>query len=255
MNKISPVIPTVFPSDQVICGFTTRYGGVSLSPFDELNLCYETIDEQNSVKKNYDLLCCLLGVEAENIRVMEQAHTCNIDIVESGGISKAADGLVTSTPGIILGIQIADCIPLLLYDPVHGVTASVHCGWRSLVNGIAEKAVNIMVGHRSGTLGNNNARPADIIAAMGPSAGPCCYEIGDEVAMRLHSGSVVERDSRLFGDLRTELALRLMKAGLKEHSIEVFSDCTICNSSLYYSHRRDGSLSGRMLGYIMIKSN
>ena len=102
---------------------------------------------------------------------------------------------------------VADCIPLLLYDPLTAVIGAIHCGWRSLVEGIAEKAFDVM-GDRFST------RPDTVIAAMGPSAGPCCYEVGEDVARLLHDGSVRHDNGRLFADLRAELRRRLVQAGV-----------------------------------------
>jgi copper oxidase (laccase) domain-containing protein len=96
------------------------------------------------------------------------------------------------------------------------------------------------------------SRPESLLAVMGPSAGPCCYEIGHDVAGRLDSGSVVVRGGRLFGDLRKEVLLRLVSAGVRRESVESAGECTVCHADDYYSHRRDGKNSGRMAGYIMI---
>ena len=247
MKRIIPIIPTLLPSNMVMCGFTTRLGGVSLPPFDTLNLGYETGDDQSVVKENHTILYRFLNIDESDVAVMEQVHGTRIGVIDSGGVSPATDGLITSSPNIMLGVKCADCIPLLLFDPAHKVAGVVHCGWRTLVNGIAEKAVNIMAAYR-GTV------PNDVIAAMGPSAGACCYEIGMDVARHLHPKSVNARNGQLFTDLRTELTYRLMILGLRSRNIEIIPDCTICNEHLYFSYRRNGMKSGRIMGYIMIKS-
>ena len=246
MTEINPIIPDILPQTLLICGFTTRSGGVSLPPFDSLNLGYKTPDKWADVQENHTILNRFIGVDSSNVAFMEQVHGDCIDVVESGGISTAADGIITSKAGILLGIKYADCIPLLLFDPVQMVISAVHCGWRPLISGIAEKAVNEMSVH-CGTI------PGNIISATGPSAGTCCYEIGDDVAGLLRSESVIERNGKLYADLRAELKYRLLNSGIKDNHIEIIPDCTICNKSLFFSHRRDGSLSGRMMGYIMIK--
>ena len=246
MSDLTPIVPALFPESAVACGFTTRRGGVSKPPYDSLNLGFNTPDELSAVRENHRILFRFLGVREANAAVMDQVHGSAVNVVTSGGISPATDGIVTSRPGIVLTIRIADCVPLLLYDPVRMAAAAVHCGWRPLAGGVIENVLETM----TGVLG---VVPGEVIAALGPSAGPCCYEIGGEVAGRLLPGSVVRRDGKIYADLRDEVRQRLVDSGLMLRSIETIPDCTICNESLYFSHRRDGVLSGRMMGYIMIR--
>jgi YfiH family protein len=246
MTEINPTIPDILPQTKLICGFTTRSGGISLPPFDTLNLGYETSDDRTAVRQNHTILYCSLGMEEANVAVMGQVHGDHISIVDSGGVSPATDGLITSKPGVMLAVKCADCIPLLLFDPVHMVIGAIHCGWKPIVTGIAVKAVNIMSE-------SNDTDPGEIIAAMGPSAGPCCYEIGAEVAGHFKSDYISRRNGKLYADLRGELRYRLIHSGMISNNIEIISDCTICNKSLYFSHRRDRKLSGRMMGYIMMR--
>ena len=245
-NKINPTVPDIFPSESLICGFTTRLGGISSPPFDSLNLGYATPDEQSAVCENHNILYRYLGVDASNAAFMEQVHGGFVCEVDSGGISPGADGIITSKPGILLGVKCADCIPLLLFDPVRMAAGAIHCGWRPIVAGIAVKALNLMAE-------NHGSNPGDIIAVLGPSAGPCCYEVGTDVAGRLNHGSVINRNGKLYADLRAELKHRLLDYGLNARNIEIIPHCTICNKSLYFSYRRDGSLSGRTMGYIVMK--
>ena len=246
LEPISIVTPSLFPANKVLGGFTTRHGGVSKPPFDSLNLGYGTGDERTSVSENHERLYRFLGIGAENAAFMDQVHGNSVTVVGSGGTAPASDGLVTSAKGVLLCVRTADCIPLLLYDPVHSAAGAVHCGWRPLVSGIAGKAVALM----NGLYGSV---PADILAALGPSAGPCCYEIGNDVADLLDTDSTVERNGSIFGDLRAELTGRLAAAGLRPESIETSPDCTVCHEADYFSHRRDGERAGRMAGFILIR--
>lgn len=246
MNNINPIIPSLFPQSQVISGFSTRHGGVSAPPFNTLNFGYDTEDDRSNVRDNHTIFCRFLGVDMADVALMEQEHGSRVRLIDSGGVYPRTDGMITSTPGIMLSVRIADCIPLLLFDPVKKVIGTVHCGWRSLLGGIAEKALEMMELHRSVITEN-------VLAALGPSAGQCCYEIGQDLAERLRPESVTTRDERLFGNLRWELIYRLRNAGVKKHQIEIISDCTICAESLYFSYRRDGVMSGRMMGYILLR--
>ena len=246
MSSFNPIIPHNISPKQVICGFTTRCGGVSLPPFDSLNLGFDTPDNPLNVRENHKIVYTYTGVEETHSALMKQVHGKNVSIVLNGGIYPATDGLVTSKCGVMLGIRIADCIPLLLFDPVHSIIGAIHCGWRSITAGIAEEAIRIMC-EEMGT------HPEDIMAAMGPAAGPCCYEIGEDTADHFRPSSIISCKGKLFSDIRAELQAHLLDAGLNGLNIEICSDCTICNENLYFSHRRDGLYSGRMLGYIMKK--
>ena len=250
MNKKS-IRPLIIRSNlilpkRVICGFTTRNGGISPPPFDSLNVGSHTSDDPLNIRENRRIVYNYLEVEETHVALMEQVHGKNISIVETGGIFPATDGLITSTSGVMLAVIVADCIPLLLFDPVHNVIGALHCGWRSITAGAAEKTLKIMI-KEFGT------QPENVIAAMGPSAGPCCYETGEDTAELFRSASVIRRDGGIYIDLKVELKNRLLMVGLNSRNIEIFPDCTICNEKLYLSHRRNNVNSGRMMGYIMIK--
>lgn len=244
-NHPKPVIPHSLARAGVLCGFTTRRGGVSLPPFDSLNLGTRTADPGESVRENYRILYDYLAVPEERAALMRQVHSATVRVIERGGVYDDTDGLLTAAPGILLGVRVADCVPVLLHDPRRRVAGAIHCGWRPIVGGILERALELM---RS----EWNSRPEDLLAALGPSAGPCCYEIGEEVAVRLDPSSVLFRNGSRYADLRAEITLRLHSAGVKSDHIESIPHCTICNNALYFSHRRDGALSGRMMGYIML---
>jgi len=246
MNKLNPVIPRFISPEKVLCGFTTRSGGVSPEPFDTLNLGFKTPDERTNVTENRQIFYRYAGIDEDNIACMGQIHRSAVRIVTRGGVYEGTDGLLTAHPGIMLGVLVADCIPLLLYDPVHDVIGAIHCGWCSTVNNIAGKALGMMTEHFT-------TDPGELITVLGPSAGPCCYRVGEDVARYLDPGSIRTFDGSVYADLRAELTGRLVKAGVDILHIEIFNDCTICNESLYFSFRRDGIRSGRMLGYIMVK--
>jgi len=248
MNNFNPVIPHIIPQQQVICGFTTRNGGVSPPPFNSLNLGLETTDDPRNIQENHRIVYRYLSIDENQVALMKQVHGKKISMVKSGKKFPSTDGLITSKSNLMLGVLVADCIPLLLFDPSHNIIGAVHCGWRSVSDCIAEKALGVFT-EEFGT------HPEDVVAAMGPSAGPCCYEVGEDVAGLLQVSSVIKRDGILYADLRAELSDHLLKAGLSVRNIEIFSDCTVCNEKLYFSHRRDNSNAGRMMGYIMKKDN
>ncbi|MBN1291648.1 MAG: peptidoglycan editing factor PgeF [Candidatus Latescibacteria bacterium] len=246
MNSIKPIIPQSFLPGKIVCGFTSRSGGVSSVPFDTLNCGLNTPDKEANVLRNHALVYNFAEVEKENVALMGQVHGSHVEIVGSGGIYRETDALITSKPGLMLCIQVADCVPLLLNDPVRNIIAAVHCGWKPITSGIAEKCVQIMTEEFS-------VKPESILAAIGPSAGKCCYEVGLDVAEHLKPEAICKHDSRLHADLKKELWLRLVDTGLIAQHIDVSNECTICNEGLFYSYRRDGIQSGRMLGFIKMK--
>ncbi len=247
-KNITPLIirSKLITSQNAICGFTTRSGGVSTPPFDSLNVGLHTSDDPSNVWKNRKIVYNFLNVDEPHIALMEQVHGVQVSIIENGGIFPATDGLITAKSGVMLGIIVADCVPFLLFDKLQNVIGALHCGWRSITRGIAEKALKIMI-KEFGTY------PENVIGIMGPSAGSCCYEISEDMETLFRSKSLIRRNGKIFADLKAELKDRLLVAGLKDWNIEIFNDCTICNEKLYFSHRRNNVHAGRIMGYIMIK--
>ncbi len=241
---IELLTPSIFHGLPVRAVFSTRRGGVSQKPYDSLNFGFESGDDELMVAENHSLLYEEMGVDREHSVFMNQVHGASVQCVDQGGVAKATDGVLTASAGLMLGVRTADCIPLLMSDEQGEIVAAVHCGWKPLVAGIAEHAVEMLARKAS-------CEPSHILAAIGPAAGPCCYEIGREVAEKLHPKAVVERDGSLYGNLAVELRLRLAAAGLRDESIENMALCTICDPERFYSYRRDGAVSGRMLSCIM----
>ena len=166
----------------VVHGFATRLGGVSTGPYAQLNLGITRPDERQAVRENYHRFCAAIGADVNNLVMTHQVHGDTIreasradvldDLLDPMGYE--ADGLITNPPGLCLTIYYADCIPVLLYDPVKKAIAAVHSGWRGTSLGIAPKAAAKM----TALYGSD---PADILAAIGPGIGPCCFETHDDV--------------------------------------------------------------------------
>ncbi len=145
------------------------------------------------------------------------------------------DAATADRPKVILGIETADCLPVLLVDPRRRVVAAAHAGWRGTAKGIARKALDALIA--------DGSRAGDVIAALGPGIGPCCYEVGEEVAapFRARFGDETVRDGRLDLPLAAELALR--ESGIAD--VERSELCTACEPELFFSHRRDEGRTGR----------
>ena len=224
----------------------TRLGGVSLEPFDTLNVGNTVGDDAAAVAENHARVYAQLGMSAAQITSPRQVHSNRVVVIgaeQAGTIISDSDGLVTRTPGVGLLLRFADCQPILLYDPVHHALALVHAGWRGVAQGIARRALETMT-RAFGT------EPRDLLAGLGPAIGPCHYTVGDKVAAAMGyvlpdwAGALSplgEDQWRL--DLSAANAQQLAAEGVKQ--IEYADLCTACHHDEFYSHRAGNGLTGR----------
>jgi YfiH family protein len=241
----------------VVHGWFTRAGGVSSPPYASLNLGPKGGDALAHVRDNLKRIAMVLSIPAERILCAAQIHGDRIHQVSGGEPSifgsdapLQGDGLVTGTKGLYLGILTADCVPLLLLDPSRSVVGAVHAGWRGTEKGIAGKAVGRMCAEFG-------CKPSDILAALGPAIGPCCYVVGDEVVR-----AFLERDPETGAFLQPEGSGRwklnleginrhqLTNAGIQDRNITSSSLCTSCRKDLFFSVRADGEPTGRQIALI-----
>jgi polyphenol oxidase len=156
------------------------------------------------------------------------------------------DAAVALSPGALIGIQTADCLPVLLADPRRRIVGAAHAGWRGTAAGVVTRLVAVL--QREGS------RPADLIAGLGPAIGPCCYEVGEDVRTALGPLAATAfrpgPRGRPHLDLRAANRQQLLAAGLCRENIHAIDVCTACRPDLYHSYRRDGSAAGRMISYI-----
>ncbi len=229
---------------EITCAFFTRLGGVSKPPFDSLNVGHTVGDDPGAVEENHRRIFEALGIFGSQIVTARQVHGLEVAVVDEGHQGKVipnTDGLLTSTPGTFLMLRFADCVPVVLYDPGKGAVGLLHAGWKGSIMGIAFKAVKLM----QEAFGS---RPEEILAGIGPSIGPCCYEIGDDVAELAQDfwpEPPITRtpQGRMYLDL-WELNRRwLLKAGVVR--VELSGICTSCRKEEFFSHRASGGLTGR----------
>lgn len=187
------------------------------------------------------------GLEVRPVALLRQVHSARVLAVEeAGGCVGEGDALITRTPGQYLGVRTADCLPVLLAAPDAGAVAAVHAGWRGAAAGILARTVE--------RLGREwAAEPAKLVAAVGPGIGPCCYEVGPEVA-RLFPASAQRRTAggRALLNLWEASRLELAQAGVPETQIDVARVCTCCRIDEFYSYRGNRSEAGRMRSVIGI---
>jgi YfiH family protein len=236
-------------------GFSSRIGGVSRGHFAAMNLGYNRGDDDANVKENYRLLCNALGVDAKNIARGSQRHTINIQKADCAGNWEHTDGLVTNKPGITLVTYYADCVPLLLCDPVKGVIANCHAGWRGTAHNMAGAAVQKMKGEYG-----CDAR--DIIVGIGPSISCENFEVGADVAeifkdlLPFCADFVYNSSSKPYKfhiDLWGINRASLTEAGVPKENIEISGMCTFDDETHFYSHRRSGKDRGSLAALIALE--
>ncbi|HVZ80479.1 MAG TPA: peptidoglycan editing factor PgeF [bacterium] len=224
---------------------TTRVGGVSRGDYRGLNLSFKVGDEKVRVEENRSLLGRTLGMDLAHAAWVEQVHGDEVAVLTAanipvrGGSLGKADALITQQKGIPILIQVADCLPVLFYDPVHQAIGLAHAGWRGTVSHIAVKAL-LAMGEHFGT------KPEDVRAVLGPCIGACCYEVGEDV--RQEFIRVFPWGAEVFspyqkGQWKLDLAQangrQLVEMGMKQENLIASGLCTVGHSGLFFSHRAE----------------
>lgn len=249
----------------VIAAVSMRDGGISMPPYHSANMSFSAGDDPACVTENRRRYLTALGIAPETIISTNQVHGTNILTVgkkdcgrgalSPGTAIPACDGLLTAEPGVPLMMNFADCTPIFLYDPIKKIAALVHGGWRGTAGNIASRAVQIMKE-------NFGANPQNILAAIGPAIGPCCFEVGEDVIQemaKLFSPPAMATLTKETGnahflfDLPEANRRLLLRAGLAEDHIENCGICTYCHDSKFFSYRKSGGKTGRHMGVICMK--
>jgi hypothetical protein len=225
-------------------GFGSRVGGVSEAPYDALNVGVLTDDADAAVVENRRRLAAAVGIEPSHVPIGLQVHKADIAVhdapqdpspyAEPGTVLDEVDGHVVRHPGLAPLVLTADCLPIALAGP--GGVAMLHCGWRGLTSGIVARGAALVEASS---------------AAIGPGIGPCCYEVGPEVTGAFAELGEGIADGRML-DL-PEVARRTL-AGAGVERVESAGLCTFCEAGLFFSHRRDQGVTGRMGNLAWIES-
>jgi len=249
MPSRSPLLrPRTFANvPSVTAGMSTRHGGVSGPPYDTLNLGRHVGDDTHCVEENRRRFCAALDTDPAWLATAGQVHGSTVRIIDAPRHEPSCDGLVTTTPGLLLAIAVADCAAVLLADPVHGVAGACHAGWRGAVRGIAENTVSAMVEH--------GAVPTHTRAYIGPCLSQEAFEVGPEVAERFDSAVVARPDGadRPHVDLKASVRRQLEDIGLPSDAIEVSNRCTLQDPDHFFSYRAADGPTGRMFGAITLR--
>ncbi len=239
--------PGLALSQQLIHGVFTRSGGLSGPPYGSLNTSYTVGDSTENVTENLSKIKKI--VKAEHLVFMDQVHGDSVfvirrDNLDTQGTIPSADAMITDIPRVALMIKQADCQGVILFDPKKSVLGNVHCGWRGNVRNILGRTVARMK-HEF------KCRPSDLIAAIGPSLGPCCAEfVTHEELFPENFKPFMVREN--YFDLWAVSCRQLMETGLKEKNIEVSGICTRCRTDLFYSYRAEGK-TGRFATVAMLR--
>ena len=246
-------------------GFSTRMGGISTGIFSTMNLGFGRGDLDENVRKNFELFCDAVGVGPETMVHTLQVHEDCVERVTAADRGKGyltkrlagVDGLITNDPEVALITFYADCVPLFFLDPVKKAIGLSHAGWRGTVKGIGGKTVRRM----QQEFGCN---PEDILAAIGPSVGQCCYEVSEDVKIEVEKivnhdiiDKIVKKQpaSKYLLDLWALNRILLIDAGIKASHITTTDLCTCCNHEELYSHRATGGQRGNLAGILSLKPN
>jgi len=265
--------------DWLVHGFSTRPGGESVLKGNHvLNLGFTEWDERACVQSNRDHFMAAVGAKQMPLAALRQIHSDVVHVVSApSDTAPQGDALATRTSGLLLGVQTADCVPILLADTRRRAVAAIHAGWRGTLARITAKTVGRMR-MEFGT------EPRHIVAALGPAIGRCCYEVGPEVAqayaaqfsnaaewfdgpfaqlatggeplalpwMTMMPPGHTPPAPRVKLDLRAANRWQLLDAGVPDAQIAVSDLCTACRTDLLFSYRREGAGTGRLMAVIGI---
>lgn len=236
-------------------GFTTRIGGVSAAPFDATD--FALLRDAAALGQNQTRLAETVGFDARRLFQAQQVHGAAVFVPRRdddalGRFSATdarypeADALVATERGDTVGVRVADCVPVLVGDTRSGHVAAIHAGWKGVVADVVSHALEVLRAQES----------ADLVAAIGPCIGACCFEVSREVAEKIAGASTpaciasTHAPAKAMVNLRVAVAAQLARLGVDGPRLDQVGGCTRCDARMYYSFRRDGDRAGRLLGVI-----
>lgn len=239
----------------VVHGVFARTGGISKGPFASLNAGFLAGDSVDTVNDNRRLICEALDIDYLSLVVTRQVHGHNVATIDAIThvqqpeewyyLLPPSDAMITMARERYMMMTFADCVPLLFYDPVRQVAGIAHGGWRGTVNRVAQHTIEAMVRELGSTA-------SDIIAAIGPAIGPCCYEVGDEVIATARKAFANADEFLVPGpkgsvhfDLWEANRWQLLQAGIASDHVETAGMCTACGTDTFFSHRAERGQTGR----------
>lgn len=236
------VSPLLSKQAGLVHAFTTRLGGDSLAPMEWFNLGRHIDDQaaREDAIANRKRLCQALQLDYDKIVVPGQVHSNIVVSCRQNDFGKV-DSIATTDPGTPILLHFADCVPIIIFDPQVRALAVVHAGWKGTAGCIAKNAVRFLADEYG-------CRPENLVAAVGPAIGSCCYPVSEETAQALAAtvssdcGLIIRR-SQPHPDLKAINAVQLQESGVG--AVDVTDLCTACQPELFYSHRQSGGKTGR----------
>lgn len=238
-------------------GFLSRCGGISKSPFSSLNFDTRDGDDCKNISHHKLIIGRLFGFDISRLLLIKQVHGNDVLVIDRRikDISKlyenSGDIIITNQYNIAIGVLTADCVPIMMVDPVKKVIGIIHAGWRGVVKYVVKNALDAMVNH----FGSDSK---NILAAIGPSIGQCCYEVADAVAasfaenMEYCNEFMIKKKNKWQIDLKKANFIQMKNAGILEKHISTENICTSCENNMFFSYRADGKITGRQLNFIML---
>lgn len=238
-------IPVFSAFEELIAAESTRHGGVSQAPYQQLNLGLYTKDDPQAVRENRKLFFTALHVPLTQIAGAHQVHGTEIKIVDQAGEYPGYDGFICAKENIFLSITVADCMPALIYDPRQKVIGAVHAGWRGTVGDITGKCLDMMIA-------NFGTQAKDCIAWMGTCIDECSFEVDEDVAQHFESSFKRwdAKKAKYFIDLKQANKIQLTSRDVPENQIACSEYSTFLNNEDYFSYRKEKGQCGRMLAII-----
>lgn len=255
-NSAGSLVYYTFPSLEDLGlghAVVTRHGGTSQPPFAGLNVGHSVGDDPEKVDTNHRLIFNHWGLDRERVVTARQVHGHMVAVVgrqDGGKVIPDSDALATAERGLALLLRFADCVPILLYDPGHRAFALGHAGWRGIAAGLAPRMVRTM----AAALGSD---PKQLVAALGPAIGPCCYQVGEEVIAAIQPAvpewemAVEKRNGTFYLDMWAAIARQLRAEGVRQ--VEVGGICTADNTEHFFSYRREKGRTGRFATLAWLK--
>jgi YfiH family protein len=239
--------------------FCTRLGGDSEEDYASLNISFKEGDLDSRVLQNWNRLAMAFAIPLEQFITLNQVHGDDLFVIKPYGdylpTDKALnyDAIVTTRRDLAICIKTADCVPVFIVDRAKKIIAAVHAGWKSTALEISAKVISLLYN-------KYGSSPRDILAAIGPAIGQCCFEVDDEAAYSFvykkgHESFLFpgERPNKWIVDLPEANRQQMINCGIPEDNIDVSNLCTSCHQDLFFSHRGSGGITGRQLNFMMIK--
>lgn len=252
-KMITPILKYYHLGEHVTAFSTTRQGGYSKGNYAAFNINRYCGDDEEDIRKNRQALCQLLGISDERLLMPHQVHLTKTAVIDErlDADLEGVDALMTNVTGLCIGVSTADCIPVLLYDPVQRAVCAIHAGWRGTVQRIVEQAVKKMT-TAYGT------QHKDIVAQIGPGISLDSFEVGDEVYEAFanegfHIETISKRYAKWHIDLPECNRRQLISVGVPSDHIFVSPVCTFKQSDSFFSARRLGISSGRIFTAIILR--